>query len=227
MQTLFNSVFSSTESSVSVWLFLLCVGVSLVLGLSFAAAYAVKNKPSSSFLLAIAALPSVVCVVIMAVNGNVGVGVAVAGAFSLVRFRSAQGSAKEICVIFMAMGAGLLAGVGYLGYAALFNIICCLILIAGGFLANSREKKPRNKTLKITIPEDLDYDGVFDKPFGEYLDENSLASVKTVNMGTMFRLTYAVRFKKGVSEKKFIDEMRVRNGNLEILLSKESDKNDL
>jgi uncharacterized membrane protein YhiD involved in acid resistance len=157
----------------------------------------------------------------MMVNGNIGAGVAVAGAFSLVRFRSVPGSAKEIAAIFLGMGCGLICGMGYLGYAVLF----AAILGAGMFLftmvSSMVEKNNDEKILQITIPEDLDYAGVFDPLFDEYLDANESISVKTTNMGSMFKLRYKVRMKSKASEKEFIDAIRTRNGNLEVALMKE------
>ena len=158
---LFAGIFdSSTTTVISVPEFLLCVGVSLVIGVILAAAYAYKTRYNPGFVRTLAILPAVVCVVIMMVNGNVGTGVAVAGALSLVRFRSVPGSAKDIGAIFIAMGAGLVSGMGYLGYAVLYTVILALIM-AGYVHLNLWEKKDkREKTLTITIPEDLDYEKV-------------------------------------------------------------------
>ena len=179
-----------------------------------------RNRYTKSFAVTLALLPSVVCVVIMMVNGNVGAGVAVAGAFSLVRFRSVPGTAKEICALFLAMGIGLIAGMGYLGFAALFALVMCLAFVIYNCLSLGVEKKTlRYKTLNVTIPEDLDYSGIFDDIFAEYTDSHALTRVKTTNMGSMFRLTYQITLKKTVSEKEMIDKLRCRNGNLEISLS--------
>ncbi|MBQ6326949.1 MAG: DUF4956 domain-containing protein, partial [Clostridia bacterium] len=156
------------------------------------------------------------CVTIMMVNGNIGAGVATAGAFSLVRFRSAPGTAREIALIFMTMVAGLVAGMGYLAYAVLFTLIMCVIfLILGRF---DPEARGLTKTLRVTIPEDLDYDGVFDALMAEYCRQWKLTQVKTVNMGSLFRLNYQLTLKQGANEKAFIDALRCHNGNLEIAL---------
>jgi uncharacterized membrane protein YhiD involved in acid resistance len=161
----------------------------------------------------------------MMVNGNIGAGVAVAGAFSLVRFRSAPGSAKEIVTIFLAMGAGLMAGMGYLGFAALFTVVMCVMFVFYNFIASVNAKSEAvNKTIKITIPEDLDYTGVFDDIFAEYTKKNELIMVKTTNMGSMFRLTYNVTLKDASKEKEIIDKIRERNGNLEIMVSKQENR---
>lgn len=228
MDKLFNSIFGGdAQTTISVWNFLLCIGVSLVLGFAYYIAYSLKNKTSSSYKTSLVFLPPVVCVVIMMVSGNIGIGVAIAGAFSLIRFRSAQGSAKEICVIFMAMCSGLIAGVGYLAFAVLFTIFMCVLVICSNLIFNAKEKNSRRKTLKITIPEDLDYTDIFADIFARYTDENRLMQVKTSNMGSLYKLTYDITLKKDVTEKQFMDELRIRNGNLEIMILREEQNNVL
>ena len=221
--TIFEGIFDSHYSTViTVEKFLLCLGVSLGLGLVLALAYAFKARYTKSFLVTMATLPAIVCVVIMMVNGNAGAGVAVAGAFSLVRFRSAPGSAKEIAAVFLSMGAGLICGMGYLGYASLFTVTMALILVVYNILDNKRiGEGTLRKTVKITIPEDLDYTGAFDDLFDKYTTSHELVRVKTTNMGSMFRLTYNLTLRNAKDEKAFIDEIRCRNGNLEIMVSKE------
>ena len=221
--TFFEGIFDSHYSTViTVEKFLLCLGVSLGLGLVLALAYAFKARYTKSFLVTMATLPAIVCVVIMMVNGKVGAGVAVAGAFSLVRFRSAPGSAKEIAAVFLSMGAGLICGMGYLGYASLFTVIMALILVLYNVIDNKRiGRDTLRKTVKITIPEDLDYTGAFDDLFDKYTTSHELVRVKTTNMGSMFRLTYNLTLRNAREEKAFIDEIRCRNGNLEIMVSKE------
>ena len=223
METIFKGLFDTELTAViGVTDFLLCLAVSLVLGLAMAFTYMFKAKYTKSFVITLALLPAVVCVVIMMVNGNIGAGVAVAGAFSLVRFRSAPGSAKEIVTIFLAMGAGLIAGMGYLGFAALFTLIMCVMYILYHCLSfGSKKTEAAYKTVKITIPEDLDYTGAFDDLFEAYTSEYELVKVKTHNMGSMFRLTYNVTLRDTLKEKEFIDRLRVRNGNLEIMVSKQ------
>ena len=225
MDAIFKGVFDNELTQViEVGDFLLCLGVSLVLGLIMAAAYMWRNEHTKSFLVTLALLPAVVCVVIMMVNGNIGAGVAVAGAFSLVRFRSAPGSAKEIVTIFLAMGAGLIAGMGYLGFAALFTVIMCVMFLICNAVADNARSEAVSKTVKITIPEDLDYTGAFDDIFAEYTKKNELIKVKTTNMGSMFRLTYNVTLKDATKEKEMIDRIRERNGNLEIMVSKQENR---
>ncbi len=221
MDAIFKGIFDNELTPViEVGDFLLCLGVSLLLGLMMALTYMLENEHTKSFLVTLALLPAVVCVVIMMVNGNIGAGVAVAGAFSLVRFRSAPGSAKEIVTIFLAMGAGLIAGMGYLGFAALFTVIMCAMFLVCTAVAGNARSEALNKTVKITIPEDLDYTGAFDGIFVEYTRKNELIKVKTTNMGSMFRLTYHVTLKDVAKEKEMIDRIRERNGNLEIIVSK-------
>ena len=202
--------------------FLTCLGVSLGIGLILAALYQYHTRYTRSFVVTLALLPAVVCVVIMMVNGNVGTGVAVAGTFSLVRFRSAPGTAREICAIFLAMAAGLIAGMGYLGYA----VLCTLVLGGAELLFRMLSAKADDgaslyKTLHITIPEDLDYSDVFDEPLREFTREYELTSVKTTNMGSLFRLTYNITLRDSRTEKSLIDRLRCRNGNLEITVSKQ------
>lgn len=202
--------------------FLLCIGVSLVLGLLLAGSYMFKTRYTKSFAVTLALLPAVVCVVIMMVNGNIGTGVAVAGAFSLVRFRSAPGTAKEICALFLAMSTGLIAGMGYLGFAVLFTVILSAVFLLYNRLRFGTQKNSAvYKTLSVTIPEDLDYSDVFEDIFNAYTSEHELERVKTTNMGSMFRLTYQITLCDPKKEKEMIDKLRCRNGNLEITVSKQ------
>ncbi len=224
LESLFKGLFDTgTTSVISISDFLLCLGVSIVLGLLMAFAYMYKTKYTKSFVVTLALLPAVVCVVIMMVNGNIGTGVAVAGAFSLVRFRSIPGTAKEIGTIFLAMGAGLIAGMGYLGYSVLFTLVMCLVFMIYNKLSfGTKKNSDTYKTFRITIPEDLDYTGVFDEVFADYTSSHELVNVKTINMGSMFRLTYDVTLKDPAKEKELIDKIRCRNGNLEITVSRQS-----
>ena len=222
-ENLFKGLFDSDLTTViSVTDFLLCLGFSLVLGLIMAFAYMYRTRYTKSFVVTLALLPAVVCVVIMLVNGNVGTGVAVAGAFSLVRFRSVPGTAKEICTLFLAMGAGLIAGMGYLGFAVLFTAVMCIMFVLYNRLDFGTKKNSETfKTFTITIHEDLDYTGVFDDIFAEFTTSYDLVRVKSTNMGSMFRLTYNVMLRDITREKEMIDKIRCRNGNLEITVSKQ------
>lgn len=223
LDTLFRGLFDTDMTAViSVGDFLLCMGCALVIGLVLAAAYMYRTRYTKSFVVTLALLPAVVCVVIMMVNGNVGTGVAVAGAFSLVRFRSVPGTAKEISTLFVAMGVGLVAGMGYLGYAVLFALVmCAFVLVYNRLDLGTKKNAALYKTLTITIPEDLDYSDVFDGIFREYTRSFELVRVKTVNMGSLYRLTYDLTLKDAAREKEMIDALRCRNGNLEITVSRQ------
>ena len=213
LNTLFSEIFSSTTQTIAVPQFLLGIAVALVIGIFLAAVYSYKTKYTKSFVVTLALLPAVVCVVIMMVNGNVGAGVAVAGAFSLVRFRSVPGTAKEIGTIFLAMGAGLICGMGYLGYAVLFSLILGIAMFILNKVNIGADKRlEQDRILKITIPEDLNYTGAL--------------SVRTANMGSLFKLTYNVTLKNPNDEKDFIDDLRCRNGNLEISMARQEITNN-
>lgn len=212
---LFSSILGDTLNLQS---FLICSAVSLFLGFLLSLATLYKNRTTKSFAVTVAILPVIVQMVIMLVNGNLGTGIAVAGAFSLVRFRSVPGSAKEILSIFMAMAVGLATGVGYIGFSVLFT----LLLIFVNFLYtrfNFGEASCNNRELKITVPESVNYTQVFDEIFKKYTSEYRIKRVKTTNMGSLFQLFYSVDLKKGVNEREFLDELRTRNGNLEISLN--------
>ena len=217
---LFKGIFDSDlTTTISLFQFLLCVGVSLGVGCFLSLVYAYKNRASKSFVVTLATLPVIVCVVILMVNGNLGTGVAVAGTFSLVRFRSVPGTAKEIGAIFIAMGAGLLLGMGYLGYAVLFTLIVSAMNIIYNHSNFGENQKPKDKTITVTIPEDLNYTNAFDDLMEQYTTSHTITMVKTTNMGSLFKITYNIKLKDAEDEKTFIDELRVRNGNLEITVS--------
>ncbi len=222
-EELLTSIYESqTAVSISFADFAASFAVSLALGLLIAAAYMHNTRYTKSFVATLAMLPAIICVIIMMVNGSVGTGVAVAGAFSLVRFRSVPGTAKEICAIFLAMGTGLITGMGYLGLAAVFSAVLSLAIIIFNHLELGAGKNAaRYKSIRIMIPEDLDYTGVFDDLFAEYTSSCELVNVRTTNMGSMFRLTYDVTLKDPDREKEMIDKMRCRNGNLEINVSRQ------
>ena len=221
IEALFRGLFDTEFASViGVGEFLLCLFVSLFIGAVMGACYTYRTQYTKTFLVTLILLPAAVCAVIMMVNGNIGAGVAVAGAFSLVRFRSLPGTAKEIVAIFLAMAAGLISGMGYLAYAVLFTLV-----MEGIFLLCSRLNLGEGtrdscfRVVKITIPEELDYTGVFDDVFSVYAERAELTQVKTVNFGSLFRLTYELRLKKGANEKEMIDLIRTKNANLEVFVS--------
>lgn len=219
LANLFGSVAQSGTDAITPTAFLLCLGTALVLGAVLALLYRLTNRTTRSFAVTLALLPSVVCVVILLVNGNLGAGVAVAGAFSLVRFRSAPGTAREIGAIFLAMATGLACGMGYLAYAALFTVIIGIVQFVYEQLARRDADRPCDKIVRITIPEELDYGSVFDDVFTEYTTVHRLIKVKTTHLGSLFRLTYTVTLRNAAQEKAFLDALRCRNGNLEISCS--------
>ncbi len=202
------------------------IGAGLALGFAIALFYMYKSDSNKSFVVTLVLLPAIVGAVISIVNGNLGTGVAVMGAFSLVRFRSIPGSAKEIGYIFFSMAVGLATGMGYIPYAAVFTV---LVGIASVLLFKSRfgENRQIKKQLKITIPEQLDYAGLFDDLFDKYTTFNKLKRVKTSNMGSLFQLHYDITLINDAEEKAFIDELRCRNGNLDIICGYFSEVNDV
>ncbi|MBQ8621729.1 MAG: DUF4956 domain-containing protein [Oscillospiraceae bacterium] len=223
LESLFTGLFdTSTASVIAVTDFLLCLGCALAIGLIIAFGYMYRSRYTKSFIVTLALLPAVVCVVIMMVNGNVGAGVAVAGAFSLVRFRSVPGTAREITMLFLAMSAGLICGMGYLAFALLFTVLMCALSVLYSHLDFGTKKNAAvYKVLNITIPEDLDYSDVFDSILKKYTTSYELIRVKTTNMGSLFRLTYNLALKDPAKEKEMIDKLRTRNGNLEITVSRQ------
>ena len=198
---------------------------SLICGLIIAGTYSVKNRCSRSFAVTLVLLPAIVELVIILVNGNIGAGVAVAGAFSLVRFRSAPGKGQEITSIFLAMAVGLATGMGYVGVAVLFSVVVSLINLLLNVLKFG-EAGDNFRTLKITVPENLDYEGKFEDIFGKYLFSYTFDEVKTSNMGSLYKITLSVVMKPNISSKDFLDELRTRNGNLDISLGRRIDSMD-
>ena len=217
-----NSVIQNTLTLSGV---ILSTAVSLILGIGVAGMYMLRNKYTKSFAVTLALMPSMVQIVIMLVNGNLGAGVAVAGAFSLVRFRSVPGNARDIGSIFFAMAIGLATGMGYLFYAFVFLLIvgaANLILMFSKF----GNEKQDIRVLKITIPENLDYEGLFDDLFAQYAESVELDRVKTTNMGSLYELTYNVQLKSSTIPKPLIDAIRCRNGNLNIVFGRPATSKD-
>ena len=211
--TLFASII--TSGTLTGPAFLLCTACSLVIGLFVGLVYTRQNACSKSFFMTLVLLPAIVQMVIMLVNGNIGAGVAVAGAFSLVRFRSAAGRGQEITYIFLAMTAGLATGMGYLSVAALYTVFILLVSLVLGIFGTALTGSGQ-RILKITVPETLDYEGVFDDLLGTYTKKADLIEVRTASMGSLYRLTYEIVMKPDMSTRSLMDEIRRRNGNLEI-----------
>lgn len=219
---MFQSIFNNSTAvltSITDKQMLICTAVSLLLGIVIAVVTKVTNGHSSkSILTTLILIPVIVQLIIMMVNGNLGVGVSVMGAFSLVRFRSVPGNGKEIVSIFSAMAIGLATGTGYIGVAVAATAVISIVLLILGFIRFGEDDKGARQ-LKIIIPEDLDFTEIFDDIFEKYVKQPELEKVKTTNMGSMFELTYNIILKDAKNEKKLIDEIRCRNGNLTVTLS--------
>lgn len=219
MDGLFKTILEN--DTITILQYFIIMVSSLIIGVGFAFMCYFKSKSSKNFLITLSLLPASVAMVILLVNGNIGVGVAVAGAFGLVRFRSAQGNAKEITEIFVAMAVGLALGTGYIAYAVIFALIAGLLLMIFSKVNIFNHKLDKSeKLMKITIPEDLDYNEVFDDLFIRYTNSYELINVKSTNMGSLFKLTYQIKLNDLSLEKEFIDQLRCRNGNLEIQLER-------
>ena len=201
------------------WQFFLCLGLSFVLGVVIAFSYMFKNDFSKSLVFSLGLMPPIVCVLIMLVSGSMGAAIAVGGVFALTRFRSAAGTSRELVQILLAMATGLTLGLGYI-WIAMILVICVEAVSIIFALCHFGESKKQRRTLKITIPEELDYNELFDDLFKKYTTRAVLVKVKLKNLGTLFQLTYDVVLKDESKEKQFIDEIRVRNANLDILCSK-------
>ena len=217
--TVFTSVLADTSSTAATLTgsaFMLCTLTSLAMGLAIAGIYMFRHRYSKNFVVTLALLPLIVQVVIALVNGNLGAGIAVMGVFNLVRFRSIPGTAKDIAAVFLAMAVGLATGMGYLTLAIALTAVIAVANIILVLSPLGEDKGSAEKSLKVTIPEDLDYSGVFDDLFEEYTTSSELINVKTTNMGSLFQLEYLIRLKELSKEKEFIDEIRCRNGNLAI-----------
>lgn len=216
---MFSSVLTGTSSGLSITSVMICIAASLLCGLIVSIVYKLCENPSKSFLMTIALLPVIVQLVILMVNGNLGVGVAVAGSFSLVRFRSLPGKASDILIIFIAMGLGLMTGMGYVMLACASAVIICLIYMVFSKTA-LLDSDPSYRSMRITIPEDLDYITVFEDIFSKYTKKADESAVRTINLGTMYQVTYDVRLRDPSLEKEMIDAIRVRNGNLPVISSR-------
>ena len=220
LESTFSSVFGTAESlvgAVSAADFLLCCVFSVVLGAACAGVYMFRHSYSKNFVVTLALLPLIVQMVITLVDGNLGAGIAVMGVFNLVRFRSIPGSAKDIGSVFLAMAIGLATGMGFLGLACVFTVVVAVVNLLFVLTPFGKPREP-GKTLRITIPEDLEYDGVFDEVLNRYAAESELTEVTTTNMGSLFQLTYQLRLRERGLEKAMIDELRCLNGNLKISL---------
>ena len=213
---MFDSIYTSVITPTQ---FFIMAGVALTAGFLYAWLMSFRVRSTKRFFIVTALIPFVVAAVITFVNGNIGAGVAIGGAFSLIRFRSAPGSADEIAAILAAMGAGIAFGMGYVAYGVVILLFLAALFILLSVVPLFEHKgMAAEQLLKITIPESLAYNGAFDEIFSRYLQKQENAGVKTTDMGSMFRLSYKVQLKNTAEEKEFIDALRTKNGNLEISL---------
>ena len=215
-----SSLFSGDTSTLEWRSLLICIAASLLLGILVAAIHMIRNVYTKNFVITLAVLPILVQSVIMLVNGNLGTGVAILGAFSLIRFRSVPGGSREITSVFWSMGIGLATGMGYVGYVVIFSIIVALFLTLLYTVPFGDRQATSERELKVTIPEDLDYPQLFDDLFEKYTHSAKLTSVRTSTMGSLYELRYQLLLKDQAQEKQIIDEVRVRNGNLPVVLGK-------
>lgn len=215
---MFNSIFDSTTTGLSITTGLICAAVALVLGVVIAITHMKTSQTTKGFLTTLATLPLLVMAVMIMINGNLGTSIAILGAFSLIRFRSIQGQAKDLLSVFFAMMVGLACGMGHILFAAVITVIAVIAILIFSY-TNFLEPNQKQRVLKIVVPEDLDYEEVFDEIFAKYTSRAKLIRMKTMNMGSLYKLTYDVTMKNGAKEKDFLDEIRVKNCNLKVLLS--------
>ena len=215
---MFNTIFDNTATGLSVETVMICAAVALVLGVVVAFTHMKTSRTTKGFAITLATLPLLVMAVMIMINGNLGTSIAILGAFSLIRFRSIQGDAKELLSIFFVMMIGLALGMGHVAFAVAITALAVAAILIFSF-THFLEPNAHNRALKIVIPEDLDYDEVFDEIFAKYTTKAELVKTKTMNMGSLYKLTYNVTLKKGIKEKEFLDEIRVKNCNLKVLLS--------
>lgn len=211
----------SSDTTLTIGNALLTLAAAIALGILISFTYMKtyrKGTYSQSFVLTMIMIPAIIAIIILLVGSNVARAFSLAGAFSIIRFRSAPGDPKDITYIFFTMAAGLACGVGLVGYAILFTVLLCIIMAVLS-LVQFGKSKDAAKLLKITIPEDLDYSGAFDDILETYTTYYELNKVRTTNLGTLYELDYHVNLKGDVNEKEFIDLLRCRNGNLNIVLS--------
>lgn len=221
-----KSIYSNSTGNVELWAILVCFMVAIILGFIIAFTHMKTSKYSKNFLVTLTVLPLLVSAVMVMVNGNLGTSVAIVGAFGLVRFRSIPGTSKEILSVFFAMAVGLSLGMGHIFFACLVTIFTSLIIFLFSKI-NLFEVGNQERILKVTVPENLDYTNMFEDIFKEYTKHVELESVKTTNMGSLFELHYRVIFNKSKNEKEFLDEIRVKNGNLKISFSHPIDTTEI
>lgn len=215
---MFNSIFDTTTAGLEVGTALIAAGTALALGLVLAFTHKVTSQTTKGFLITLATLPLLVMAVMIMINGNLGTSIAILGAFSLIRFRSLQGRAKDLLSVFFAMMIGLACGMGHILFGAVITVIAVIAILLFSY-THFLEPNQKERVLRITIPEDMDYSEVFDEVMKKYTSRADLIAMKTINMGSLYDLTYNIRLKGGIKEKDFIDELRVKNCNLKVMLS--------
>lgn len=215
---MFNSIFDPTSTGLDITTALICAGTALALGVAIAITHMKTSQTTKGFLTTLAVLPLLVMAVMIMINGNLGTSIAVLGAFSLIRFRSIQSHAKDLLSIFFAMMIGLALGMGHILFAVVISAVAIVAIIFFSY-THILEPDRHERVLKIVIPEDLDYEDVFDEVFAKYTSRVHLVKMKTMNMGSLYKLTYDVKIKHGVKEKEFLDAIRTKNCNLKVLLS--------
>ena len=216
----------NTGTGFSIPTALLATACSILFGFLIAVTYMSKGKHTKSYAITLVILPAIVQIVIMMVNGSVGAGIAIAGAFSLIRFRSQPATSKEISTIFLAMAIGLSNAMGFLTFSLFVTVLFCLLLF---ILDHTKfgEKRGEERSIRIVIPENLDYTSVFDDLFAEFLKNVTQERVKTINMGSMFELSYTAEFRSEARQKEFIDAVRCRNGNLTVTISRTAEREEI
>ena len=222
LDMIFDPIYNSGSDTLTISVFLIIMATALVLGAVQALVYRRNNPCTKSFAVTLATLPAVVSVVILMVSGSIGAGVAVAGTFSLVRFRSAPGTGREIAAVFVAMALGLACGMGCPALAAVFALIMCAVDTLYARTGFGEEKTSLRRSLQVTVPESLEYSEIFEDIFEEYTTEVRMTRVKTTNLGSLNRLSYDICLRSAGAEKALIDAIRCRNGNLEVSIAQHS-----
>lgn len=218
LDSLFNVTLTSTTLSFSSAI--ITIIVAIVLGGLISVTY-MKTNPngySQNFTLTMIILPVIVAMIILLIGNNIARAFSLAGAFSIIRFRSAPGDPKDIAYVLFTMAAGLACGVGALGYAVLFTIILCLLMVVLNRLNFAANKKTQ-KLLKVTIPEDLSYEEAFTEVFEQFSVGYELKKIRTTELGSLYELVYIVTINDSINQKAFLDTIRCRNGNLDLSLT--------
>ena len=215
---MFNTIFDTSATGLDIKTALIAAGAALLLGIMLAITHMKTSQTTKGFLVTLATLPLLVMAVMIMINGNLGTSIAILGAFSLIRFRSLQGRAKDLLAIFFAMMIGLACGMGHILFGTVITVIAIVAILLFTYM-HILEPDRHERVLKIVIPEDMDYEEVFTDIFKKYTSRHRLVKMKTMNLGSLYKLTYDVKMRHGVKEKDFLDEIRVKNCNLKVLLS--------